>query len=311
MKIGLLDFGAGKWEVSWMLENTINYAVKADELGFSRFWLGEHYTPNHFWCSPETMIPIIAGMTSNIKVGAAGILLSIHSPYRVALTFKLLGTLFPGRIDLGLANGSPSTHVAQLMLGMEDVNGYKDKFHEKTNQLLRFLRNEKENWAENTLVPPYGGGIPDIWGLGRSYNGLRNALEQKTHFSRSLFHDGADRTYHKEALQEFRENYYTTHGEYPQINLSFAGVCAKTSQGAKRILEKLGPDELQQLQSVIYGCPNKVYDELHEMQENFGVDEFIMQNLIYENRAKMKSIELIGEKFSLSNKRTYASSVSL
>jgi alkanesulfonate monooxygenase SsuD/methylene tetrahydromethanopterin reductase-like flavin-dependent oxidoreductase (luciferase family) len=298
MKVGLLEFGSGPPEVSWMLDNVIEYASKADQLGFSRIWLGEHYFLNHFWYNPEILVPIIAGMTENIKVGVAGILLAIHSPYRVALTFKMLSTLFPGRIDLGIANGSPSMTVVKLMLQKSDEEclKYRESFGQKFSDLIKFLRKEDEIWEEQIYLPPHGGGVPDIWSLGLSYNSLDKALPLGVNFSRSIFHTGSDLNYHKEKLIEFKESYFATHGIYPQVNVTFAGICHKTSQGAKRLLKKLGKEEEDNLQSIVIGCPNQFYDKLKLMEENFGVDEFIMLNLIYSKKDKINSIELISDK---------------
>ncbi|WP_293306593.1 LLM class flavin-dependent oxidoreductase [Pedobacter sp. UBA5917] len=298
MKIGLLEFGAGPPEVKWMLENVVDYACKADELGFSRIWLGEHYFLNHFWYNPEILIPVLAGMTDRIKIGVAGILLGIHSPYRVALTFKMLATLFPGRIDLGIANGTPSQKVVKLMLQKSDEEclNFRDDFGQKFSDLVRYLREEEKLWEEQVLIPPHGGGIPDIWSLGLSYNSLGKTLPLGVNFSRSIFHLGSDRNYNREKLHEFQEEFFALHGRMPEVNVTFAGICAKTSQYAQKLLNKMGKEEESNLSTLIVGCPNKFHDTLMAMQEDYGVDEFIMLNLIYNAKDKINSIELISEK---------------
>ena len=109
IRVGLLDFGLrhGKLNSLSVVEDLIDYAGRADQLGFSRFWIAEHHVPQTraAWSNPQALVPLLAGMTQRIHVGVAGILLSLHTPYHVASSFKLLAHLFPGRNDLGVSNG--------------------------------------------------------------------------------------------------------------------------------------------------------------------------------------------------------------
>ncbi len=94
MNIGVFEFGESgdnSNDVA-VLENTIEYARTLDILGFNRFWLGEHHENGLAWRSPEILMSVIAGYTEKIKVGAAGILLSLNSPLRIAQNFKLRQT---------------------------------------------------------------------------------------------------------------------------------------------------------------------------------------------------------------------------
>src|SRR5262245_44367280 len=91
-------------------------AVRADQLGFHRFWLAEHHSSTIGHASPELLVPVVAGMTERIRVGTAGILLSFKSPLAIANDFRLLSTLFSGRIDLGLGRGLVPEHTASALL---------------------------------------------------------------------------------------------------------------------------------------------------------------------------------------------------
>ena len=119
IRIGLLDFGVRKTEYSSMgkVLDVLDYAENADSLGFSKFWLTEHhnYSSDDAWSSPQMLLPIILYNTDRINVGMAGVLINYYSSYEVAMNFKLLANLFPKRVDLGFANGSPPMEVAQLL----------------------------------------------------------------------------------------------------------------------------------------------------------------------------------------------------
>src|SRR5688572_26849321 len=108
-QIGLLNFSQFDRvdDHTESIQELIEYAQLADQLGFSRFWLGEHYLyqKKQNWTNPEILLPILAGSTDRIKIGIAGSLICVHRPLDIAASFKLLSSLFPGRIDLGMAKG--------------------------------------------------------------------------------------------------------------------------------------------------------------------------------------------------------------
>lgn len=117
--LGLLEFGYHQKNTNSLsvIQDVIDYVVKADELGFSRVWLTEHH--NFYrtspWSNPEMLLPVLLGSTERIRIGMAGILINYHSPYRVALNFKLLANLYPRRVDLGLANGTPPENIGRML----------------------------------------------------------------------------------------------------------------------------------------------------------------------------------------------------
>src|SRR5690606_24914592 len=92
-----------------VFKNSLELARKAEEWGYTRFWLAEHHNMISI-ASVATVVLIahIAGGTRTIRVGSGGIMLPNHSPLIVAEQFGTLGALFPGRIDLGLGT-APGT----------------------------------------------------------------------------------------------------------------------------------------------------------------------------------------------------------
>src|SRR5438034_6602251 len=85
------------------IHESLELAELADRLGYHRYWLAEHHsTPGLGGSSPEVLIGQVAARTSRIRVGAGGVMLQHASALKVAETFRVLETLFPGRIDLGI-----------------------------------------------------------------------------------------------------------------------------------------------------------------------------------------------------------------
>ena len=80
---------------------------------------------------PTVLAAVVASITQRLRVGTAGVMLSYHSPLKVAEDFRLLELLFPGRIDLGTirgVEGAAPTHKALLDGRPESAADYESKF---------------------------------------------------------------------------------------------------------------------------------------------------------------------------------------
>jgi luciferase family oxidoreductase group 1 len=85
------------------LTGTVERAVRAEQLGFDRFWVAEHHgVPGIAGAAPAVVLAAIAGRTGTIRLGSAGVMLPHHQPLVVAEQFATLTAFAPGRIDLGL-----------------------------------------------------------------------------------------------------------------------------------------------------------------------------------------------------------------
>src|SRR5947208_3181535 len=91
------------------VHETLKLAEAADRLGYHRYWLAEHHSSSGVAGScPEILIGQVAARTSRLRVGSGGVMLSHYSALKVAESFRMLETLFPGRIDLGIGR-APGT----------------------------------------------------------------------------------------------------------------------------------------------------------------------------------------------------------
>lgn len=89
--------------------NSLELAQKAEDFGYTRFWLAEHHNAVNIGSSATSvLIGYIAEGTKTIRVGSGGIMLPNHSPLIIAEQFGTLGSLYPNRIDLGLGR-APGT----------------------------------------------------------------------------------------------------------------------------------------------------------------------------------------------------------
>ncbi len=96
---------------------TLELAQLCDRLGFHRYWLAEHHSSVALAGStPEVLIPRVAGLTQHMRVGSGGVMLPHYSAFKVAENFRMLETLFPGRIDLGIGRAPGSDQATMRVL---------------------------------------------------------------------------------------------------------------------------------------------------------------------------------------------------
>lgn len=145
MKISVLDYGVvdfGKTNEE-AIQETIQLAKIAEELGYARFWVAEHHQVKALSIStPEVVIPAIASQTKNIHVGSGGIMGLHYAPYKVAEVMQSLEVLFPGRIDIGLGNSIGTKSVSTAL-----------KSHYTKPQFSEWVTELQEMIQTNEVVP--------------------------------------------------------------------------------------------------------------------------------------------------------------
>ncbi len=303
-RVGILEFGYYKKGVNSLaiIEKIIDYVIKADELGFSRFWLTEHHNfyPTSPWSSPEILLPLFLGMTERIKVGMAGVLINYHSPYRVALNFKLLSNLYPGRVDLGFANGTPPENVS-YMLCQKKFRKRPDAYYKNIKTIHEFYTKEGEIANnENIIIPPLAGAVPDLFALSSffSESNTAKAIQYKLNFSKSLFHDSKSLTYEYDMINSYRDRFYKAHHTLPQVNIAIPVICAKNRRSAERIAKNSGGPLIV---NTLMGSADYLHDTIQEYARKFQVDEFVIYDKSYDQEVKMETLYAFQEKFNLNN----------
>src|SRR5690349_21759407 len=154
------------------LQNTIDLARLADELGYHRYWVAEHHGGAMLaGPSPEALIGPIASATERIRVGSGGVMLPHYSPFKVAETFSLLAGLYPGRIDLGIGRAPGTDALTTYALQRDRRDAAPDDFPQQLAELLAYLRGELP--ADHPFAPlahnlPGAPERPEPWLLGSS-----------------------------------------------------------------------------------------------------------------------------------------------
>ena len=217
------------------IEETVRLAEFSDSIGLNRFWVAEHHGSTSFaGCSPEILMPRLAAATKKIRIGSGGVMLMHYSPYKVAENFRLLESLFPKRIDLGLgrAPGSDPYQAGALAYGSKTTG--PEFFPTKMNDLRSFLSGEISSTEsfESVSVTPGLGNLPEVWLLVSSQQGAEYAAQFGLPMSLAYF-------INQDCLhlaEIYRKNFIpSAFSEFPRISLGVFSICAETDKRAEEL----------------------------------------------------------------------------
>ena len=236
--------GEALWE-------TIDLAVAAEALGYERYWLAEHHNlPNFAGTSPEVLIGQVAARTSTIKVGSGGVMLSHYAALKVAENFRMLESLYPGRIDLGIGRAPGSDQITAACLSYPGTPRDVSHYPQQVSDLLGYL--------SDGLVPghlftgvkagPGRSTVPDVWMLGSRFESAFMAAQLGLPFAYAHFfgigvEDGPA------IVEAYRKNFQpSAYLSEPKVNVGVQVLCAETDEEAWHLSVSR---DLARLQSVI------------------------------------------------------------
>ncbi len=239
------------------LQATVELACLADRLGYNRYWLAEHHNSSSLAdASPEVLIPVVAGKTSRIRVGSGGVMLTHYAPLKVAEIFRMLATLFPGRIDMGLGRAPGSDHMTSAALQTGPITFPIESYPDQVTDLLRFHHDSMPEGHRFSSIraTPSGPSVAEPWLLASSYGSISYAAAlglplSFAHFIADSFHDQISLSGDPEAdsvRQEFgagpelvrwyRDNFQPSeYLEKPVVSVGVSAVCAETPEEARRL----------------------------------------------------------------------------
>lgn len=301
-----------------------------ESLGYHRYWVAEHHGSKSFaGCSPEILVGHIANATSTIRVGSGGVMLMHYSPLKVAENFKLLQTLHPNRIDLGIgrAPGSDGLTAAALAYGSRVGVEYLPA---KIADLKAFVRDETPytealegvNPAPKVEVPP------EIWMLGSTEEGAKIAAHFGLPFSFAHFIS----PHLLERAAEVYRAEFTGSPEVsePVMNVGVFVLCADTEEEADdlaicrdlwryrvergqfepfpsvveaRAYEYTAAEQAviaTKRQHQIIGDKAQVAERLSELASSVEVDELSVISITHKFEQRARCYELLAEAFTLS-----------
>ncbi|NVK39772.1 MAG: LLM class flavin-dependent oxidoreductase [Oceanospirillaceae bacterium] len=303
-------------------------AKACEQAGYHRYWVAEHHNSINFaGPSPEVLISHIASVTESIRVGSGGVMLPHYSPYKVAEQFRLLETLFPGRIDLGIGRAPGGDGLASHALAYPYAQAHEDFYPQQAMLLRGFLRGgiPDHHPYHELHVMPDDRPCPELWMLGSSGGSAELAGQVGMNMALALFIGPEDRPV--SIVDEYRGAWRQAgHGGDPKVLIAVSAVCAGNQEEAEFLASaqvywkvkafrhgvrdpiispqeaierraRLSPSDQAYfdatLASVVCGSPSECRERLGVIAERYGTDEVGIVTVTHDFDDRLRSYELL------------------
>lgn len=326
MKISLLDQSPVREGGSFRqaLNETLELANHADQLGFHRFWVSEHHgSPLLAGSAPEVLLAAIGAKTQRIRIGSGGVMLPHYSAYKVAETFSLLSTLYPNRVDLGVGR-APGTDMETARVLAQSGHPDFERFPTQIDELRRRMSDPS---ARPALTPLASTPTP-IWVLGSSPSSAMLAAQKGLPYNFARF---INNEMGPELFDLYRQEFQPSDANpSPQAILTLDVFVAETEQEALRqslswqvIWAQMmrGSHNIRvpsidnaksfrfsaaermylnrKIDRSVIGDPRGVRQKLESIAREFGTDEIMTVTITHDFAHRLKSYERLSQAFSL------------
>ncbi len=304
------------------LQTTSTLARRADQLGYSRFWVAEHHNMPSVACtSPAVLIAHLAAITSNMRIGSGGVMLPNHSPLVIAEQFAMLESLHPGRIDLGIGRAPGTDQRTAAMLRRTSDSFEEDDFPRDFLDLMGLLgqpRTSEGLWKQFAATPA-ATSSPDVFLLGSSGYSAQLAGHLGLPFAFAHHFDMGGTMQATELYRHTFQPSAVLDAPYMIVTTNVLAADSKEDadwHAAPSRLAALGrrtgrfirlPPPLDASvhpdmeaanrlpSSRIVGEISMVMRELEELVERTGAAEVMVTSVAYDLAARVRSIELLAE----------------
>ncbi|ANB72428.1 alkane 1-monooxygenase [Paraburkholderia phytofirmans OLGA172] len=302
------------------LRFTVRLAQRAEALGYKRYWIAEHHgAPGLASSAPEIVVSHLLAHTSRIRVGSGGVMLQHYSPFKVAETFRVLASLAPGRVDLGIGKAPGGLPLTTRALQWFHDKAKKQDFAHQFAELDAFLK-----WGV-AVDHPLAGAIalptppeaPERVLLGASAESAALAAQHGWQFCYAGHFNGDEAN-----IERSLDAYRSVTGRPPLLALyAFAAQSRAEAQrqiGTLRIFKlQLATGQSVNLPSpeaaaefarqtgvthyrvdelhphVVAGTAEEVRRELDALHERFGIEEFVIDSPITDYAQRLASVEAL------------------
>ena len=304
------------------LQTTAALARRADELGYTRFWVAEHHNMPSVACtSPAVLIAHLTALTSNIRVGSGGVMLPNHAPLVVAEQFAMLEGLYPGRIDVGIGRAPGTDQRTAAVLRRSYQPETEDDFPRDFLDLMGLLGDPRTTTGlwNHFRATPAATTFPQIFLLGSSGYSAQLAGHLGLPFAFAHHFDTggtmqATELYHHtfqpsvvldEPYMIVTANVLAADSKEDADWHSAPGRLTALGRRTGRFIRLPSPQDaavhpdLEQANSLpssrIVGEISTVVRELEELVARTRANELMVTSVAYDLSARLRSIELLAE----------------
>ncbi|MBV8391562.1 MAG: LLM class flavin-dependent oxidoreductase [Alphaproteobacteria bacterium] len=314
---------------------TLELAQLCDRLGYHRYWLAEHHSSSALAGStPEVLITRVAGLTRHMKIGSGGVMLPHYSSFKVAENFRMLETLFPGRIDLGIGRAPGSDQQTMRILADGKPSwGDPRNYPYQVRDLMAWLHDSipENHQGHGVTAQPVGASTPDVWLLGSSDDSAGLAAHFGLPFCYAHFinPDGG-----AEVTRSYIENFKPSAlFPRPMAMMAMGVMCAETEEEADLLSksrelwamrlrtqhepgpfppveEALAAEKDPRIRAFmasmrrrgVTGSVATVKAGIEETAERYQVEEIMLVTICFDFEKRKRSYELIAEAFGLESR---------
>ncbi|MFC4403444.1 LLM class flavin-dependent oxidoreductase [Gracilibacillus xinjiangensis] len=283
------------------LDDILQMADYAEELGFDLFGVGEHHRLDYAVSSPQIVLSAISQRTKQIRLTALTSLLNTADPVRLFEDFATIDQLSNGRVEFTAGRGAFTESFS--LFGYNEQE-YDQLFEEHLELFTKLNQAEIVNWEGKYRQPlvkaeiaprPYqtklpitigvGGTIESavraarngcgltvvmIGGIAKKYLPLIQAYRE--HFTGSDLHIAmSGHTFVRETEQELEEEFYPYYAKYWR-HITKQGI------GGAMGVARTDLDYLTSKEAAIFvGTPEQIIRKINYQYELFGHHRFNAQ----------------------------------
>jgi luciferase family oxidoreductase group 1 len=278
-------------DVAGDVDDTVELAPLADELGFARYWIAEHVPQP----SPIVVVSIVAGLTSRIRVGTAGILLHYYQTQRTAHDYQFLTRMYGGRIDAGFC-GAIAPNLAREELDGVDSGALVASYDTRVARFARHLRNvpETPHFDEATCWSGVAE-APQIWSLGGGRRSSELAAQHGLNLGYALLYKNS--VDDPQFVQSYRSTFVpATTGDRPRVAVAVCGVCEDTDEAARATAESIAG---RFFHPTVVGSAATCAAQLRAIGERYHADELVFADLLTGLDKRRRCYQLLAASFGL------------
>jgi luciferase family oxidoreductase group 1 len=309
--------------------HSIEAVQLAERLGYQRFWVAEHHgSASIAGRAPEVLIATLAAHTSRIRIGSGSVLLNHYSPLKVAEVFCTLNEIYPGRIDLGAGRATTGPYL-DYALQQDRSKQFHSDSDAQIVELVAWLDKAFPEDHPFASIPVHTiESLPQLHLLGSSSWSASAAAQLGLRY---VFAGFIAQQATPKNVQLYRNNFTPSMGEsgvqQPEVRLGVHVVCADSEEEARRqiapvhimyrnlaqgrldkplLLPDQAVDELGGLPTLeayvpgsgvppkfIAGTPEQVQETLQRLTDDLDLDEIIIQDMMTDHQARLRSYELM------------------
>ncbi|HVG40654.1 MAG TPA: MsnO8 family LLM class oxidoreductase, partial [Chitinophagaceae bacterium] len=266
-----------------------------------------------------------------IRIGSGGVMLPHYSALKVAENFKMLETLFPGRIDLGVGRAPGGDRLTASVLNPGN-NFSEQDFVQQLFDLQNYLNDKFQpgTMGEKVRAMPLAPSVPQQWILSSSGQSGLFAAHFGMGFSFAHFINPVGGA---QAIQMYQSRFKPSLNlEIPEANMAIFYFCSDDKEEVKKqqalldhrflqfekgVFESINYDEIKDVsytayelsridvnrQRAIIGDREEVNHRLTTLANEYGVDEIILVNIASEFKERLRSYEIAAELFGLNKEK--------